>query len=184
MLNPPFQFSPFMGSGLTYLTPHRSVLWETPPSVPSAIITCHEVQVYSSGDKFGGGAGMAKRVKKKNYASWWSTSFMENFQVSKAFWWHIVQWSLNFLKMHLLLCLLWILVSPYPCVVVGLWEFFIVIWCISEITLEKKALRLFSIQKKAIQLKHFTDKIYEWAPQPWKDAQHHFLISLEKCKFK
>ena len=53
----------------TYLTSGRSialsVLWETSPSAPNAIITCHEVSVCSNADQFGGGGGMAKKVKEK-----------------------------------------------------------------------------------------------------------------------
>lgn len=45
--------------------------------------------------------------------------------------------------------------------VLGLWEFYVDVTCISEISLEKAALRPFYIKKKPTQLKHFTKKIHE-----------------------
>lgn len=59
-----------MCSVFTYLTQDGSVslsvLWKPSPSVPTAIIACHEVQVYSNTGKFGQGRdGKESKERKK-----------------------------------------------------------------------------------------------------------------------
>ena len=86
---------------------------------------------------------------------------MENFQVSKAFLWHSVKQSLHFLKMYLLLHLLLIWLSPFLFAGCLVPEFYVIITCISGISLEKKALRSFYINNKPTQWKYLTKNIYE-----------------------
>ena len=51
--------------------------------------------------------------------------------------------------------------SFFICRVLGLWEFYVIITCISGISLEKKALRSFYINNKPTQWKYLTKNIYE-----------------------
>lgn len=74
---------------------------------------------------------------------------MEKLQVSKAFLLHITKKQLTFSVSAINI------VKPFfICRVLDLWEFHVVITCISEISLEEKALRSFYIKNKPTQWKH------------------------------
>lgn len=76
----------------------------------------------------------------------------EAFRLAKHFDCITVKWNLNFLKMYLLLYLLWSIKFLSICRVAGLWELYVVI-AVRVISSEKEALRPFYIKKEPTPLK-------------------------------